>query len=118
MQEKKSVNVPKKWYNQDIDYTFGKEMLTMEKKKALSIAKPSKPKMILPKKIEMPSLMSPANELDSTCGVNDDDMTKRFIEAVRMEEKVKEIKKLPVSGYDKEKRRAYIQYPGGRRDYV
>ena len=45
-------------------------------------------------------------------------MTKRFIEAVRMDEKAKAIKGLPVSKYDKEKRKAYIQYPDGRKEYV
>lgn len=29
------------------------------------------------------------NELDSTCGVSDDELTKRFIEAVRIENEIK-----------------------------
>lgn len=90
----------------------------MEKKKAPSRSRRSRITAILPKQIEVPSLILPVNELDSTCGVKDDEMTKRFIEAVRMDEKAKAIKGLPVSKYDKEKRKAYIQYPDGRKEYV
>ena len=32
------------------------------------------------------------NELDSTCGVSDDELTKRFIEAVRIENEIKKAK--------------------------
>lgn len=32
------------------------------------------------------------NELDSTCGVSDDELTKRFIEAVRIENEIKKSK--------------------------
>ena len=118
MQGKKSVNGPEKWYNNHIKYPFGKELLIMEKKKAPSRSRRSRITAILPKQIEVPSLILPVNELDSTCGVKDDEMTKRFIEAVRMDEKAKAIKGLPVSKYDKEKRKAYIQYPDGRKEYV
>ena len=32
------------------------------------------------------------NELDSTCGVSDDELTKRFIEAVRIENEIKKMR--------------------------
>lgn len=34
------------------------------------------------------------NELDSTCGVSDDELTKRFIEAVRIENEIKKQREL------------------------
>ena len=40
------------------------------------------------------------NELDSTCGVSDDELTKRFIEAVRIENEIKKAKGTPISCYD------------------
>lgn len=58
------------------------------------------------------------NELDSTCGVSDDELTKRFIEAVRIENEIKKIKGLPISKYDFEKKMPYIEYPDGRRVYA
>lgn len=43
------------------------------------------------------------NELDSTCGVSDEDLTRRFVEAVRIENEIKRIKGTPTEGYDIEK---------------
>lgn len=42
--------------------------------------------------------MEELNELDSTCGVSDDELTRRFIEAVRIENEIRSIKGLPISG--------------------
>ena len=42
--------------------------------------------------------MEELNELDSTCGVSDDELTRRFIEAVRIENEIRLIKGLPISG--------------------
>ena len=36
--------------------------------------------------------MEELNELDSTCGVSDDELTRRFIEAVRIENEIRLIK--------------------------
>ena len=58
------------------------------------------------------------NELDSTCGVSDDELTYRFREAVRIENEIKKIKGLPVSKYDFDKKKPYIEYPDGSREYV
>ena len=57
------------------------------------------------------------NELDSTCGVNDDDLVKRFREAVDKENERSRAEGLPVTGYDRERGQSYIEYPDGRREY-
>ena len=62
--------------------------------------------------------MDERNELDSTCGVSDDELTKRFVEAVRIENEIKKIKGLPISKYNFEKNMPYIEYPDGRRIYA
>lgn len=62
--------------------------------------------------------MTIANELDSTCGISDAELTQRFKEAIRVDNEIRRIKKLPVAKYDAETRRAYLEYPDGRREYV
>lgn len=62
--------------------------------------------------------MAELNELDSTCGISDDELTARFIEAVRIENDIKKIKGVPIAGYDDEKKSAYLEYPDGRRKYA
>ena len=57
------------------------------------------------------------NELDSTCGVSDEELTIRFREAVRIENEIKRIKKFPIARYDYEKNMPYIEYPDGRKEY-
>lgn len=54
--------------------------------------------------------MEEYNELDSTCGVSDDELTRRFIEAVRIDDEIRRIKGLPVSRYDYDKKMPYIEY--------
>ena len=58
------------------------------------------------------------NELDSTCGVSDDELTKRFIEAVRIENEIKKAKGTPISCYDSTINSAYLLYSDGTRKYV
>lgn len=58
------------------------------------------------------------NELDSTCGISDDELTKRFIEAVRIENEIKIAKGVPISCYDPETKSAYLLYADGKRKYV
>lgn len=58
------------------------------------------------------------NELDSTCGVSDDELTERFKEAIRIDNEIKRIKGVPIAGYDIEKKLAYLEYPDGRREYA
>jgi len=57
------------------------------------------------------------NELDSMCGISDDELTYRFIEAVRLENEAKKIKGVPIAGYDMKRRAPYIEYADGRREY-
>ena len=58
------------------------------------------------------------NELDSTCGLSDDELTQRFKESIRIDDEIRRIKGLPVARYDDEKKQAYLEYPDGRREYV
>ncbi len=58
------------------------------------------------------------NELDSTCGVSDEDFTRRFVEAVRIENEIKRIKGTPTAGYDIEKKKAFLEYADGRKEYA
>lgn len=58
------------------------------------------------------------NELDSTCGISDEELTLRFKESIRIDNEIRKVKGLPVAKYDKEKQKAYLEYPDGRREYV
>lgn len=62
--------------------------------------------------------MQETNELDSMCGVSDDELDKRFIEAVRIDNEIKKIKGAPIAKYDYEKKAPYLEYPDGRREYA
>ncbi|MBO5561089.1 MAG: hypothetical protein J6A07_05510 [Firmicutes bacterium] len=62
--------------------------------------------------------MTDKNELDYTCGLSDDELTERFKESIRIDNEIRRIKGLPIAGYDKEQKKAYIEYPDGRREYV
>ncbi len=57
------------------------------------------------------------NELDSTCGIGDEELVKRFCEAIRRENELSKEQGLPVTGYDRERKASYIEYPDGRRVY-
>lgn len=58
------------------------------------------------------------NELDSMNGISDEDMTRLFKESIRLDDEIRKIKGLPVARYEKETKRAYLEYPDGRREYV
>lgn len=58
------------------------------------------------------------NELDSTCGISDDELTKRFKEAIRIDNEIKKIKGVPIAGYDETIGKAYLEYSDGKREYV
>ena len=62
--------------------------------------------------------MNEEDELDSTCGVSDKEMTHRFQEAVRIDNEIKKIKGLPTQCWDEEKKESYILYPDGHREYA
>jgi len=62
--------------------------------------------------------MEKTNELDFTCGVSDEEFTKRFEEAVRIENDIKRVKGLPIVKYNFEKKAPYLEYPDGRIEYA
>ena len=62
--------------------------------------------------------MTETNELDSMCGISDDELTERLIESIRIDDEIRRIKKLPVARYDSVAKKAYLEYPDGRREYV
>lgn len=62
--------------------------------------------------------MTEGNELDSTCGISDEELTERFIASIRIDQEICRIKGLPIARYDDEERRAYLEYPDGKRVYV
>lgn len=62
--------------------------------------------------------MEVLNELDSTCGITDDELTRLFKESIRIDDEIRKVKGLPVARYDSEAKRAYLEYPDGRREYV
>ena len=57
------------------------------------------------------------NELDSMCGISDDELSRRFVEAVRIENEIKKIKGVPIAGYDQTRKLPYLEYADGRREY-
>lgn len=62
--------------------------------------------------------MTVLNELDSTCGISDEELTERFKESIRIDDEIRKIKGAPFARYDSVTKRAYLEYPDGRREYV
>ena len=62
--------------------------------------------------------MQESNELDSTCGISDDELTERFKASIKIDQDICKIKGLPIAGYDDELDCPYIEYPDGKREYV
>lgn len=62
--------------------------------------------------------MQESNELDSTCGISDEELTERFKAAIKIDQEICKIKGLPIAGYDDERECPYIEYPDGKREYV
>ena len=58
------------------------------------------------------------NQLDSTCGISDEELTRRFEESIRIDEEIKRMKGTPVARYDAKIKKAYLLYPDGRIQYV
>lgn len=58
------------------------------------------------------------NELDSTCGISDEELTKRFIRVVEIEIEKMKAKGLPIARYERETGRVYFEYPDGRKEYL
>ena len=51
-------------------------------------------------------------------GLSDEELTERFKESIRIDNEIRKIKGLPVAKYDKVNKKAYLEYPDGRREYV
>ena len=47
--------------------------------------------------------MHEENAIDSTCSVSNDELTKRFVEAIRIDNEIKKIKGVPIQKYDHDK---------------
>lgn len=58
------------------------------------------------------------NELDSTCGISDEELTERFKAFIKINQDICRIKGLPIVVYDDENKCAYLEYSDGRREYV
>ena len=58
------------------------------------------------------------NDLDSTCGISDDEMTNLFTQAVKIEIEISKIKGTPITRYDAEKKAVFLEYPDGHIEYV
>ena len=62
--------------------------------------------------------MSEKNQLDYTCGLSDDEITRRFKEAIRIDEEARAVQGIPQARYDDQNKKAYLEYPDGRKAYV
>lgn len=62
--------------------------------------------------------MTVTNELDSTCGISDEELTVRFKESIRIDNEIRRIKGSPVAKYDKVEKKTYLEFPDGRREYA
>lgn len=57
-------------------------------------------------------------ELDKTNEIPDEEMDKRFREALRIAIAIKKAKGVPIAKYDLERREPYLEYPDGSREYA
>ena len=62
--------------------------------------------------------MDEENELDSTCGISDEELTIRFNEAIRLENEYSRVKGVPVVRYDAERKQVYFINPDGTIKYA
>ena len=62
--------------------------------------------------------MEMTNELDSFCGVSDDELTRRFSEAVRIATEITQIKGNPVDKKKKKTKQVFLEFPDGHREYA
>ena len=62
--------------------------------------------------------MPEKNQLDYTCGLSDEEITRRFKEAIRIDEEIRKIQGIPQPRYDEKTKRAYLEYADGRKEYV
>ncbi len=62
--------------------------------------------------------MEEENELDSMCGVSDEELTIRFNEAIRLENEYSRAKGVPIVRYDAERKQVYFETPDGTIKYA
>ena len=62
-------------------------------------------------------ILTEANEMNSTCGISDEELNERFKESIRIDSEICKVKRLPITCYDDELDSPYIDYPDGRRVY-
>jgi hypothetical protein len=62
--------------------------------------------------------MTDGNELDTFLGLTDDELTERFKESIRIDNEIRKIKGLPIAKFDSVTRKAYLEYPDGRKVYA
>ena len=62
--------------------------------------------------------MPEKNQLDYTCGLSDDEITRRFKEAIRIDEEIRAVQGIPQARYDETTKQAYLEYADGRKEYV
>lgn len=58
------------------------------------------------------------NELDSMCGISDEELTERFVRGVEIEIEIMKLKGIPIPRYDSKTDQAYLEYPDGKKVYV
>ena len=62
--------------------------------------------------------MDEENELDSTCGISDEELTIRFNEAIRLENEYSRAKGVPIVRYDAKRKQVYFENPDGTIKYA
>ncbi len=62
--------------------------------------------------------MPEKNQLDYTCGLSAEEITRRFKEAIRIDEEIRAVQGIPQARYDETKKQAYLEYTDGRKEYV
>lgn len=62
--------------------------------------------------------MDEENELDSTCGISDEELTIRFNEAIHLENEYSRAKGVPIVRYDAERKQVYFENPDGTIKYA
>ncbi|MGN0728363.1 hypothetical protein [Treponema sp.] len=62
--------------------------------------------------------MNEENELDSTCGISDEELTARFNKAIQIETEISRINGTPITRYDANKKTVYLEYPDGHIEYA
>lgn len=60
----------------------------------------------------------PTNDPDITCGMTDQEMDERFNKIVEIANQDKRIKGTPLPKFDPTTKKAYLEYPDGRREYA